>query len=91
MSKSIKLNALFKTILSVVNIIFPLLVGPYVARVLSVEGYTEYNKAMSMMNWFNPFAIFGVYTYGMRTVSQIKNDKEKLSKLFTSLFSFNIF
>lgn len=91
MSKSIKLNAFFKAVLSIVNIIFPLLVGPYVARVLSVDGYTEYNKAISMMNWFNPFAIFGVYTYGMRTVSQIKNDKQKLSKLFTTLFSFNIF
>ncbi|WP_296012427.1 oligosaccharide flippase family protein [uncultured Treponema sp.] len=91
MSKSIKLNAFYKSVLSVLNIIFPLVTAPYVARVLSVGGFTEYNKAISIIGWFSPFAVFGVYTYGMRTVSQIKNDKKKVSVLFTKLFAFNIF
>lgn len=90
MSKSITINAFFKTLMSIVNIVFPLLTAPYVARVLSVDGYTEYNKALSMITWFSPFAVFGVYTYGMRTLSQIKNDKEKVSQLFTKLFIFSI-
>ncbi len=91
MAKSIKANVFFKTLMSIVNIVFPLLTAPYVARVLSMDGYTEYNKAVSMITWFSPFAVFGVYTYGMRTISQIKNDKNAVSKLFSQLFSFNIF
>ncbi len=91
MSKSIKANAFFKTLLSIINIVFPLITAPYVARILSVDGYTEYNKAFSMIGWFSPFAIFGVYTYGMRTISQIKNDKNAVSKLFTQLFCFSVF
>ena len=91
MSKSMKANAFFKTLMSIVNIVFPLLTAPYVARVLSVDGYTEYNKAVSMLGWFSPFAVFGVYTYGMRTISQIKKDKAAVSKLFSQLFSFSIF
>lgn len=91
MSKSIKLNAFYKSVLSALNIIFPLITAPYVARILSVDGFTEYNKAISIISWFTPFAVFGVYTYGMRTVSQIKNDKKKVSALFTKLFIFNIF
>lgn len=91
MSKSIKANAVFKTFMSIVNIVFPLLTAPYVARVLSMDGYTEYNKAASMITWFSPFAVFGVYTYGMRTISQIKNDKDAVSKLFSQLFSFSVF
>ena len=91
MSKSIKTNAVFKTFMSIVNIVFPLLTAPYVARVLSMDGYTEYNKATSMIIWFSPFAVFGVYTYGMRTISQIKNDKDAVSKLFSQLFSFSVF
>lgn len=91
MSKSIKLNAFYKSILSILNIIFPLITAPYVARVLSVGGFTEYNKAISIISWFSPFAVFGIYTYGMRTVSQIKNDRKKVSLLFTRLFSFNVF
>lgn len=91
MSKSIKANAFFKTLMSIVNIVFPLLTAPYVARVLSVDGYTEYNKATSMITWFSPFAVFGVYTYGMRTISQIKKDVDAVSRLFTRLFSFSVF
>lgn len=91
MSKSIKANAFFKTLMSIVNIVFPLLTAPYVARVLSMDGYTEYNKAVSMISWFSPFAVFGVYTYGMRTISQVKKNKEAVSKLFSQLFSFSIF
>lgn len=91
MSKSIKANAFFKTLMSIVNIVFPLITAPYVARVLSMDGYTEYNKAVSMITWFSPFAVFGVYTYGMRTISQIKNDKQAVSKLFSQLFSFSVF
>ena len=91
MSASIKANAFFKTLMSIVNIVFPLLTAPYVARILSVDGYTEYNKAVSMIGWFSPFAVFGVYTYGMRTVSQIKKDKAAVSRLFTQLFVFSLF
>lgn len=91
MSKSIKANAFFKTLMSIVNIVFPLLTAPYVARVLSVDGYTEYNKTVSMIGWFSPFAVFGVYTYGMRTISQIKNDRAAVSKLFSQLFVFSVF
>ena len=90
MAKSITRNAFFKTLMSIVNIVFPLLTVPYVARILSIDGYTEYNKAMSMLSWFSPFAIFGVYTYGVRTLSQIKNDELEVSKLFSQLFCFNI-
>lgn len=90
MSKSIKANAFFKTLMSIVNIIFPLLTAPYVARVLSVDGFTEYNKIANMLTWFSPFAVFGIYTYGMRTISQIKNDHQAVSQLFTKLLIYGI-
>ncbi len=91
MAKSIKVNALFKTLMSIINIIIPLITAPYIARILSIDGYMEYNRALSMLSWFSPFAIFGVYTYGMRTISQIKNDKNAVSIAFSKLFYFNIF
>lgn len=89
MAKTVRLNAIFKTLMSVVNIIFPLITAPYIARVISIDGFTEFNKAQSMISWFSPFAVFGVYTYGMRTMSQIRNDKGKTSLLFTKLFALN--
>ena len=89
MAKSIKLNTIFKTSMSFINILFPLLTSPYIARILSVDGFTEGNKAMSLLSWFSPFAVFGVYTYGMRTISQIKNDKKVVASTFTKLFCFS--
>lgn len=91
MAKSIKVNALFKTAMSVVNILFPLLIVPYVSRVLSVDQFTEYNKVQSVLSWFKPFAVFGVYTYGMRTISQVKDDPEKVNQLFSKLFTLSTF
>lgn len=91
MSKSIKLNAFYKSILSVLNILFPLVTAPYIARVLSVDGFTEYNRAVSMVAWFSPFAVFGVYTYGLREVAKIRNDRNAIEQLFTKLFSLSLF
>lgn len=91
MSNSVKLNAVFKTLMSIVNIVFPLITAPYIARIISIDGFTEFNKAQSMISWFSPFAVFGVYTYGMRSISQIRSDKRKVSELFTTLFIISIF
>ncbi|MCF0241848.1 MAG: polysaccharide biosynthesis protein, partial [Treponema sp.] len=91
MAKSIKLNAFFKTLLSVCNIVFPLFTAPYIARILSVDSYTECNRVISVLSWFSPFAVFGVYTYGLRAISQVKNDKTEIEKLFSSLFVISVF
>ncbi len=90
MSKSIKINAFYKSVLSVLNILFPLITAPYIARVLSVDGFTEYNRALSMVAWFSPFAVFGVYTYGLREVSKIRNDRRAVEELFTKLFTLSV-
>lgn len=91
MSKSIKLNMVYKTILNILNIIFPLVTAPYIARVLSIDGFTEYNRAVSILSWLSPFAVFGVYTYGLRSISQIRDNKKSVEKLFTSLFIISAF
>lgn len=90
MSKSIKVNALFKTLLNILSILFPLITAPYIASVLDIDGFTEFNKAQNIFTWCSPFAVFGIYTYGLRTISQIKNDPCEVSRYFTRLFVFNV-
>ena len=86
MSKSIKRNAVAKLLLSILNIVLPIITGPYLARVLDVALYGEYNSANSILAWFLPIASFGIYNYGLRNVSRVKKDQKKASQLFTSLF-----
>lgn len=84
--KSIAKNAIFKFMLSLFNIIIPILIGPYVARKLGPNEMGVVNYAQTILGYFIIFASFGVYQYGIRELSGVKNDKEKFEKIFTSLF-----
>ena len=79
-------NTIYKSMLSMVNIVVPLIIGPYILRLLDVELYGLYNRIFADFQMFLAFASFGVYTLGVREISKIRNDKEKVSKLFTNLF-----
>lgn len=79
-------NTIYKALLSLVNIVVPLIIGPYIMRLLNEELYGIYNKAYANYQVFFAFASFGVYTLGVREISRIRNDEEKVSKLFTNLF-----
>jgi O-antigen/teichoic acid export membrane protein len=90
MEKSLLKNAIYKISLNFFNLILPILVGPYVYRVLGSESIGKVKYGESIFNYFFIFATFGIYQYGLREVSRIKNDKTKVAQLFTSLFSFSL-
>ena len=50
--KSIKYNAIVNGILSVANIIFPLITFPYISRVLGVEVNGKLNFASASLTYF---------------------------------------
>lgn len=91
MSKSISKNAIFKGILNLFNIILPLLVTPIVSRALGTEFFGYIGFGDSLTQYFLIFASFGVYTYGLRELSKVRDDKKKLQQTFTSLFVFTTF
>lgn len=91
MSASIKKNAIAKVLLTIVNILIPIFLGPYTARILDVGLYSEYNRALTLFSWFLPFALFGIPTFGLREISSIKDDISKLNKSFSRIFYFHIF
>lgn len=83
-------NTIYKSMLSIVNIVVPIIIGPYIMRLLDVELYGMYNRVFADFQMFLAFAGFGVYTLGVREISKIRDDKEKVSKLFTNLFTISI-
>ena len=84
-------NTIYKSILSIVNIVVPIIIGPYIMRLLDVDLYGMYNRIFADFQMFLAFAGFGVYTLGVREISKIRDDKEKVSKLFTNLFMISMF
>ncbi len=86
MKKTLFKNTIYKALLSFANIVIPLLVGPYIVKLLNVELYGTYNKVYADFQFFLTFASFGIYTYGIREISKIRDNKEKVSKLLSNLF-----
>ena len=86
MSKSIAKNAFYKLFLNIFNIVVPLIVGAYVMRVLGKEGMGYVTYTQSIYQYFFIFGTFGVYQYGLREISKVRDDKKKLSTIFSNLF-----
>jgi O-antigen/teichoic acid export membrane protein len=86
MSKSIVKNAAYKSLLSIFNIVIPILIGPYALRVLGAGLIGRVGFVESIYLYFNIFATFGIYQYGLREISRVRDNKEKLNQLFSSLF-----
>ncbi|WIY61308.1 oligosaccharide flippase family protein [Bacillus arachidis] len=89
MQKSLVSNIFYKILLNTFNIILPILVGPYAYRTLGVDSMGTVNFSETIFNYFFIFAVFGVYQYGLREISLVKNDKKKVSQLFTNLYVIN--
>lgn len=85
--RSIKINAILKMLLNIFNIFVPLAVGPYISSFFDKGLYNEFYAAQALVSVLLPFAGFGVYSYGMRYVSRVREDPKQASKLFTTLFS----
>lgn len=86
---SIKRNFVYNFILTIANYIFPLLVFPYVSRVLGVEGIGICEFVDNVINYYILFSMMGINVLGIREIANVKNEKHNLSKTFTSLFVLN--
>lgn len=87
--KSLKKGALFNSIRSVMNIIFPVISFPYASRVLMPDGIGAVNFANSIIEYFVLFANLGITTYAAREAARVRNDKYALTKFTREILSFN--
>lgn len=84
---SIKKNFIYSLILTASNYIFPLLVYPYISRVLGVDKIGVCNFADSVVNYFVLFSTLGISIVGIREIASAKQDQKRLNVVFTSLMA----
>ena len=89
-NKSLFKNSIYKCLFSIANIAIPIIIGPYITKLLDVDLYGAYNKVYAEFQIFLIFATFGIYTFGVREISKIRNDKKAVATLFTNLFVLSI-
>ena len=89
--KNIKVNALASLLVNILNIVFPLITNPYLTRILSKSNYGYFNTANTWASFVIPLAAFGIYNYGIRAISKVKDDKNKINYVFSKLFYISVF
>lgn len=88
---SVKKNFIYNTFYQLLAIMLPLITTPYISRVLGPDKIGEYSYAYSISYYFVMFIMLGLNNYGNRTIAMVRNDKEKLSKTFYSIYGMQFF
>ena len=84
---SLRKNFVYSSILTVSTYLFPLLVYPYVSRVLGLTNIGIVNFIDNLINYFVAVSMMGITTVGVREIAGARSDKFQLSKTFISLLS----
>lgn len=87
---SIKKNFLFNLMLTLSNVVFPILTFPYVSRVLGPDGIGKIQFVSSFVGYFVFLAALGIPIYGIREVAKARYSLVELKKIFSTLLLINI-
>ena len=83
---SVKRNYLYNLLYQIFSVILPIITVPYITRVLGSTGIGVNAFTSANMQYFIIFASLGISLYGNRTIAFFRDDKEKLSNIFWSIF-----
>lgn len=95
-NNSIKKNYILQSILTIANVLIPLVTYPYITRVLLPVGTGKVAFANSVVAYFIMFAQLGIPTYAVKECAAVREDEQALSTkvkelmiicVCTSLFS----
>lgn len=87
MKQSAKVNYFFNVSYQIFALIVPLVVTPYVSRVLGADGIGTYSYTYSIVNYFMLMAALGVATFAIREIGIWQDSKEKRSEIFWNVYS----
>ncbi len=90
MKSSVKKNFMYSLIYQILVLVVPLMIAPYLSRVLGADGVGIYSYTYSIVYYFMLFTLLGVNNYGNRSIAKVRDNKEKLKKTFWSIYLFQL-
>lgn len=85
----VKKNFGYNLILTGCNYIFPLIIFPYISRVLGVEQIGVCNFVDGIINYFILFSMLGIGSFGVREIARCGSDINQRSIVFSNLVFIN--
>ena len=79
-------NFLYNVIYQLFIYIFPLITVPYTSRILGASNIGIYSYTYSIISFFMLVAMLGINNYGNRAISRVRDDKDKTSYTFCSIY-----
>lgn len=86
MKKSLKINYIYNLLYQLLVMFLPLIVTPYLSRVLGAEKIGIYSFTFSILSYFVLFGCLGINIYGQREIAAVQDNIQKRSKIFYELF-----
>ena len=87
---SITGNFIYSTILTFSTYLVPLMVFPYISRILGVDSIGAIDTIDNIIDYCILFSMMGMSTLGIREIAKYKNDKNRLQETFNNLFWLNV-
>ena len=88
--QSTKKNFTFQILYQLIILVLPLVLSPYLTRVLGETSLGVYSFTYSIGYYFVIAAMLGISKYGQRIIASRRNDETSLRKTFWSLYSLHI-
>jgi O-antigen/teichoic acid export membrane protein len=82
---STKKNYVFNLLLTIVNLIFPVISFPYAARILGPIGIGKIQFVTSFAQYFALVAALGIPIYGIREIAKVQKNRLLLNRTFSEL------
>lgn len=90
MKNKVTKNYLYNFAYQILSFITPIITSPYLARTLGSESMGINTYTYSIVYWFILFGMMGISVYGSKEVAKVSDDREKLSKKFSEIFSLQL-
>ena len=87
---STKKNAAYNVAYRMFSVFLPLVTAPYLSRVVGTDGVGLYSDAWTISEIFCLIGMLGLADYGVRTIAQVKDDREKLDRTFSGIWQMQL-
>lgn len=87
---SVKKNFMYNVIYQILILLTPLITAPIISRALGSEGLGIFTYTTSVVEYFLLFAMLGFQNHGIRSISRVRDNEEKVSKQFWSIYYLQI-